>query len=252
MGVRWAHTSQAIPPTWRRSSRARFCFRFEIADMRRLHIRARQAHTPSASVLELDRFEYRIGGWIGHGEHHGAVSKRRHRKSVAPKHARAYQPMNRPSSERARERAARKTRHAGLIERRGSIPICSYQARASSRSRATKRSPSAVRRAVGQAWRSAARCARGPCLPPGRAADQGVALRRRFAGGGRPESDCAVREVVRELNLYTASMLARRGSSPAAVQEIAAPSPPLALTHSPGVADDGTCSRTKKVPQKRS
>jgi hypothetical protein len=60
----------------------------------------------------------------------------------------------------------------------------------------TKKSPSAggptrCRPGLGEA---AARRARRLCPPLGRAADQGVALRRRFAGGGRSEGDCAVRE----------------------------------------------------------
>jgi hypothetical protein len=49
---------------------ARFFFRFEIADVLRQHIRAREAHIPSASVLKLNRFECRIGGRVGHGEHY--------------------------------------------------------------------------------------------------------------------------------------------------------------------------------------
>ena len=61
---------------------ARFGFRFEIADVLRQHIRARQAHIPSASVLELDRFECRIGGGIAHGNIMSAVSESRYRKDV--------------------------------------------------------------------------------------------------------------------------------------------------------------------------
>lgn len=41
---------------------------------------------------------------------------------------------------------------------------------------------------------AAARCAQGVRQPPGCAADQGAALRRRFAEGGRPHGDRAVRE----------------------------------------------------------
>ena len=59
-------------------------------------------------------------------------------------------------------------------------------------------------------------------------------------------------KVVRELNLYHGvNVGSARLAPPAALPEIAPIAPPLALTHSPGVAVT-EYSKTKKVAQKRS
>jgi hypothetical protein len=74
----------------------------------------------------------------------------------------------------------------------------------------------------------------------GRAADEGAALRRYFAGAGRSEGDRAVRAVLRELNLYHGlDVGASRLTLPVEVAKIAPTTPPLALTHSPGVSVAG-------------
>jgi hypothetical protein len=99
-----------------------------------------------------------------------------------------------PNSERAHKRAVGKIRRAALIKRREAyFDLLASGYSVEQIASDTKTSPSAVRRAVGQGLGEAtARCARKLCPPPGRAADQGAALRRRFARGGRSEGDCAV------------------------------------------------------------
>jgi hypothetical protein len=112
----------------------------------------------------------------------------------------------------------------------------------------TKKGPSAVRRAVGQAL------AKQQLNAPEDYARLQVArltkaLRRRFAGGGRPEAIAPFVKVVRELNLYHGANVAPTRTAPAALPEIAPTSPPLALTHSPGVAamdlfeDEKSCAK---------
>ena len=133
------------------------------------------------------------------------------------------------------------------------ISTCSCRATASSRSRATRRR--ARRRFVAlsvRPWRSGGSMRRGLCPPPGRAADQGAALRRRFAGGGRPEGDCAVRE-----SRAGAEPLPRRQCRPDATRACGAAGnrADIAAACAHAFARRGSlrkCSRTKKVAQKRS
>ncbi len=101
-----------------------------------------------------------------------------------------------PISKRARKRAAGKILRKGLIKRREGL---FRPARIGLQHRVDREphqeecvsGPARCRSGLGDA---AARCARGLRPYPGGAADQGAALRRRFARGGRPEGDCAVPE----------------------------------------------------------
>jgi hypothetical protein len=154
-----------------------------------------------------------------------------------------------PTSKRARKRAVGKIRREGLITRREAyfdLLVSGYSVEQIASH--TKTSPSVVRRAVGQALAK-----RQLDAPEDYArlqvstADQGVALRRRFAGGGRSEGDCAVRE-----SRAGAEPLPRRQSRLGTTRAFGAPaSPSLALTHSPGVAvaelfeDEISCAKAQ-------
>jgi hypothetical protein len=156
-----------------------------------------------------------------------------------------------PTSERARKRAAGKILREALIKRREAyfdllVSGYSIQQIASH----TKTSPSAVRRAVGQGLAK-----RRLDAPEDYARLQVARLTKalRCADVSLEEGDLKAIapfvKVVRELNLYHGVYVGPTRTAPAALPEIAPTSSPLALTHSPGVAvtelfeDEKSCAK---------
>src|SRR5271155_1302489 len=147
-----------------------------------------------------------------------------------------------PTSERARKRAAGKILREALIKRRETyfdLLVSGYSIEQIASH--TKTSVSAVRRAVGQALAKRqldapedyARLQVARLTKALRCAD--VSLEE-----GNLKAIAPFMKVVRELNLYHGvSVGSARLAAPAALPEIAPASPPLALTHSPGVALTG-------------
>jgi hypothetical protein len=137
-----------------------------------------------------------------------------------------------PNSERARKRAVGKIRREALIKRREAyfdLLVSGYSVEQIASH--TKTSPSAVRRAVGQALAK-----RQLDAPEDYARLQVARLTKalRCADVSLEDGDLKAIapfvKVVRELNLGPTR------TAPAALPEIAPTSPPLALTHSLGVA----------------
>jgi hypothetical protein len=143
-----------------------------------------------------------------------------------------------PTSERARKRAVGKIRREGLIKRREAyfdLLVSGYSVEQIASH--TKKSPSAVRRAVGQALAK-----RRLDAPEDYARLQVARLTKalRCADVSLEEGDVKAIapfvKVVRELTLYHGVNVGPTRTALAALPEIAPTSPPLALTHSPGVA----------------
>jgi hypothetical protein len=143
-----------------------------------------------------------------------------------------------PNSERARKRAMSKIRREALIKRREAyfdLLVSGYSIEQIASH--TKTSPSAVRRAVGQALAK-----RQLDAPEDYARLQVARLTKalRCADVSLEEGDLKAIapfvKVVRELNIYHGVNLGPPRTAPAALPEIAPTSPPLALTHSPGAA----------------
>jgi len=159
-----------------------------------------------------------------------------------------------PASERARKRAAGKILREVLIRRRQGyfdLLVSGYSIeQIASR---TRKSPSAVRRAVGQALAK-----RRLDAPEDYARLQVARLTKalRCADVSLEEGDLKAIapfvKVVRELNLYHGvNVGSARLAAPAALPEIAPASPPLALTHSPGMGatelfeDEKSCAKAQ-------
>jgi AraC-like DNA-binding protein len=158
-----------------------------------------------------------------------------------------------PTSERARKRAAGKTLRDTLIKRREAyfdLLVSGYSIEQIASH--TGKSPSAVRRAVGQALAK-----RRLDAPEDYARLQVVRLTKalRCADVSLEEGDLRAIapfvKVVRELNRYHGVNVGSAQRAPAALPEIAPPPPPLALTHSPGVAV-WNAFEDEKVAQKSS
>ena len=158
-----------------------------------------------------------------------------------------------PTSERARKRAAGKILREALIKRREmyfDLLVSGYSIEQIASH--TKTSVSAVRRAVGQAL------AKRQLDAPGDYARLQVARLTkalRCADVSLEEGDLKAiapfLKVVRELNLYHGVDLGRTLAPPPTPPEIAPAAPPLALTHSPGVALTEVIE-DQKVARKRS
>ena len=158
-----------------------------------------------------------------------------------------------PTSERARKRAVGKILREALIKRREmyfDLLVSGYSIEQIASH--TKTSVSAVRRAVGQALAK-----RRLDSPEDYARLQVARLTKalRCADVSLEEGDLKAiapfLKVVRELNLYHGVDVGRTLAPPPAPPEIAPAAPPLALTHSPGVAlTEGF--EAKKVARKRS
>ena len=159
-----------------------------------------------------------------------------------------------PASERARKRAAGKILREALIKRREvyfDLLVSGYSVEQIASH--TKKSPSAVRRAIGQALgKRQLDAPEDYARSPSRAADQGAALRRQLRWRkGDVKAIAPFLKVVRELNLYHGVNVGSARPAPAALPEIAPTSPPLALTHSPGVAvteefeDEKSCAKAQ-------
>jgi hypothetical protein len=142
-----------------------------------------------------------------------------------------------PTSERACRRALGKIRREALIRRREAyfdLLVSGYSVEQIASH--TKKSPSAVRRAVAQALAN-----RRLDAPEDYARLQVARLTKalRCADDSLEEGDLEAiapfLKVVRELNLYHGVNVGSARPAPAALPEIAPPSP-LALTHSPGAA----------------
>ena len=161
-----------------------------------------------------------------------------------------------PTSEWARKRAAGKTHRAKLIERREAyfdLLVSGYSIEQIASH--TKTSPSAVRRAVGQALAK-----RQLDSPEDYARLQVARLTKalRCADVSLDEGDLKAIapfvKVVRELNLYHGVNIGRGRPAPTASPEIAPTAPPLALTHSPGGAftemldDEKSCAKEQVSP----
>ena len=143
-----------------------------------------------------------------------------------------------PASERARKRAAGKILREALIKRREvyfDLLVSGYSVEQIASH--TKKSPSAVRRAIGQALgkrqldapEDYARLQVARLTKALRCADESLEE-------GNVKAIAPFLKVVRELSLYHGVNVGAAGPGPAALPEIAPISPPLALTHSPGVA----------------
>ena len=155
-----------------------------------------------------------------------------------------------PTSERARKRAAGKILRDLSIKRRETyfdLLVSGYSVEQIASD--MKKSPSAVRRAVGQALAK-----RRLDAPEDYARIQVARLTKalRCADVSLEEGDLKAIapfvKVVRELNLYHGlNVGAARPAMPAALPEIAPTSPPLALTHSPGVAVTERARGRKKL-----
>ncbi len=158
-----------------------------------------------------------------------------------------------PTSERGRKRALAKTLREGLIKRRETyfdLLVSGYSVEQIASH--TKESPSAVRRAVGQALAT-----RRLDAPEDYARLQVARLTKalRCADLSLEEGDlnaiAPFLKVVRELNLYHGLNVGAARPAPAAAPEIAPTSPPLALTHSPGAAlmelseDEKSCAKAQ-------
>ena len=156
-----------------------------------------------------------------------------------------------PISERARKRAAGKILREMLIRRREAyfdLLVSGYSIEQIASH--TKTSPSVVRRAVGQALAK-----RQLDAPEDYARLQVARLTKalRCADISLEEGDLSAIapfvKVVRELNLYHGVNFGPARTAPGALPEIAPTSPPLALTHSPGVAamdlfeDEKSCAK---------
>jgi len=157
-----------------------------------------------------------------------------------------------PASERTRKRAVGKTRREALIKRRETyfdLLVSGYSVEQIASH--TKKSPSAVRRAVGQALAK-----RRLDAPEDYARLQVARLTKalRCADVSLEEGDLKAiapfLKVVRELNLYHGVNFGRAPPR-APPPEIAPTAPPLALTHSPGVAvaelfeDEKSCAKAQ-------
>jgi hypothetical protein len=158
-----------------------------------------------------------------------------------------------PTSERGRKRALGKILREALIKRRETYfellvsgysveQIASY----------TKKSPSAVRRALAQALAN-----RRLDAPEDYARLQVARLTKALRcadislENGDFKAIAPFLKVVRELNLYHGVDVGSARPAPAALPEIAPASPPLALTHSPGAAvtelfeDEKSCAKAQ-------
>jgi hypothetical protein len=159
-----------------------------------------------------------------------------------------------PFSDRASKRASGKARREALVERREAffaLLVSGYSVeQIASR---TKNSPSAIRRAVGQALAK-----RRFDAPEDYARLQVARLTKalRCADVSLEEGDLKAIapfvQVVRELNRYHGvNVGGARSAPPAALPEIAPTSPPLALTHSSAVAltemfeDEESCAKAQ-------
>jgi hypothetical protein len=158
-----------------------------------------------------------------------------------------------PPSEWARKRAAGKIRREALVKRREAyfdLLVSGYSVEQIATT--TKKSPSAVRRAIGQALAT-----RQFDAPEDYARLQVARLTKalRCADLSLEQGDLKAIapfvQVLRELNLYHGlNVAALRLAPPEAIPRAdPAPAPPLALTHSPGVAveevseDAESCAR---------
>ena len=156
-----------------------------------------------------------------------------------------------PTSERARKRAVGKIRREALIKRREAyfdLLVSGYGIEQVASH--TKTSPSAVRRAVGQALAK-----RQLDAPEDYARLQVARLTKalRCADVSLEEGDLKAIapfvKVVRELNLYHGVNFGPARTAPGALPEIVPTSSPLALTHSPSVAvtdlfeDEKSCAK---------
>jgi hypothetical protein len=156
-----------------------------------------------------------------------------------------------PISERVRKRAAGKILREMLIKRREAyfdLLVSGYSIEQIASH--TKTSPSAVRRAVGQALAK-----RQLDAPEDYARLQVARLTKalRCADVSLEEGDLKAIapfvKVVRELNLYHGVNLGLARPAPLALPDLAPTSPPLALTHSPGAAvaelfeDEKSCAK---------
>jgi hypothetical protein len=156
-----------------------------------------------------------------------------------------------PTSERAHKRALGKIRREALIKRREAyfdLLVSGYSIEQIASH--TKTSPSAVRRAVGQALAK-----RQLDAPEDYARLQVARLTKalRCADVSLEEGDLKAIapfvKVVRELNLYHGVNVGPARTASRALPEIAPTSPPLALTHSPSVAvtdlfeDEKSCAK---------
>jgi hypothetical protein len=159
-----------------------------------------------------------------------------------------------PTSERVRKRAVGKVRRETLIKRREAYFESGYSIEQIASH--TKKSPSAVRRAVGQALAK-----RQLDAPEDYARLQVARLTKalRCADVSLEEGDLKAIapfvKVVRELNLYHGVNVGpARLAPPAALPEIAPTSLPLALTHSPGLVvtelfeDEKSCAKEQLNP----
>jgi hypothetical protein len=143
-----------------------------------------------------------------------------------------------PSSQRARKRALGKTLRDISVKRREAyfdLLVSGYSVEQIASS--NKKSPATVRRVVGQALAK-----RRLDAPEDYARIQIARLTKalRCADESLEEGDVSAiapfLKVVRELNLYHGVNVGSARPPPATLPEIAPTSPPLALTHSPGVA----------------
>jgi transposase len=143
-----------------------------------------------------------------------------------------------PTSERARKRANGKSRREALIKRREAyfeLLVSGYSIEQIASH--TRESPATVRRRLGQAL------AKRRLDPPEDYARIQVARLTkalRCADASLEEGDLKaivpLLKVVRELNLYHGVNVGSARPAPAALPELAPTSPPLALTHSTGLA----------------
>ncbi len=158
---------------------------------------------------------------------------------------------SKPASQRARKRAAGKILRKALIRRREvyfDLLVSGYSVEQIASH--TKKSPSAVRRAIGQALSKRrldapedyARLQVARLTKALRCADVSLEV-------GNLKAIAPFVKVVRELSLYHGVNVGAAGPGPVALPEIAAIPPPLALTHSPGVAvaeefeDEKSCAK---------
>lgn len=162
-----------------------------------------------------------------------------------------------PTSERARRRATGKILREILIKRREAyfdLLVSGYSVEQIASS--AQKSPSAVRRAIGQALAKRrldapedyARVQVARLTKALRCADQALEQ-------GDVKAITPFLKVVRELNLYHGVDISpARLAHPAPPPEIAPTSPPLALTHAPGLAvaalseDEESCAKAQLSP----
>jgi hypothetical protein len=161
-----------------------------------------------------------------------------------------------PLSERAHKRALGKIRREALIKRREAyfdLLVSGYSVEQIAGH--TARSPSAVRRAIGQALAKRRHDAPDDY---GRLQVARLTKALRCADLSLEQGDLKAIapfvKVVRELNLYHGVNIGPTRRDPAAPPEIAGASPPLALTHSPGAAltqsleDEKNCAKAHLSP----